>query len=165
MELLKLLSANEIVAQVISFLILLFLLRIFAWKKFLKVLDDRRERIAAELRRIDDAKREVLSLRTDYEQRLGAIEQTAKAKIDEALEAGKRYAGQMRVKADEDRKRTVEDAKEAIKTEVANAREELKEEIVNLSIDIAGKVLEEKLTSRDDKRLAEEFLKELGPSR
>ena len=35
------LSTNELVAQVISFLILLFLLRIFAWKKMLGFLDQR----------------------------------------------------------------------------------------------------------------------------
>ncbi len=49
MELLKLLSTNEIVAQVLSFLILLFLLRKFAWKKILKILDERKEKIALEL--------------------------------------------------------------------------------------------------------------------
>jgi len=50
MELLKLLSANEIVAQIISFLLVFTLLRIFVWKHFLKILDDRRDRIASELK-------------------------------------------------------------------------------------------------------------------
>ena len=56
MGLLKLLNANEIAAQIITFLILLFLMKRFAWKPFLKVLDDRRERIASEFKKIDEAK-------------------------------------------------------------------------------------------------------------
>jgi F0F1-type ATP synthase membrane subunit b/b' len=56
MELLKLLSGSEIVAQIISFLVLLFILRIFLWDKVLKVLDNRRERIASEFKQIEDTK-------------------------------------------------------------------------------------------------------------
>ena len=55
-ELLKLLSGSEIVAQIISFLLLFFLLRAFAWKRFLAVLDARRA-LGSEpekLRRIND---------------------------------------------------------------------------------------------------------------
>ena len=55
MGLLKLLNANEIAAQIITFLILLFLMKRFAWKPFFKVLDDRRERIASEFKKIDEA--------------------------------------------------------------------------------------------------------------
>ena len=46
MDLLKQFSTNEIFAQIVGFLLLLFLLRAFAWKKLLRLLDDRRERIS-----------------------------------------------------------------------------------------------------------------------
>ena len=70
MGLLELISANEVVAQVISFLILLFLLRVLAWKKILKLLDDRKEKIAGEFKKIEDTKAEVAGLRADYETKL-----------------------------------------------------------------------------------------------
>ena len=75
MEILKLLSANEIVAQILSFLLLLAILRIFAWKRLLKLLDDRRESIALEFRKIEDAQ--------------SAATRLANARAE--LEAAKRY--------------------------------------------------------------------------
>ena len=54
MDLLKLLTAKEIVAQIISFLLLMALLRVFAWKKLLNLLDERRARIASEFKKIED---------------------------------------------------------------------------------------------------------------
>ena len=42
---------------------------------------------------------------------------------------------------------------------VEEAKEELKDQIVEVSIDVAGKILEEKLSGNDERRLAEEFVK------
>ena len=47
MELLKLLSTSEIVAQILGFLLLFFLLRAFAWKRLLALLDERKARISS----------------------------------------------------------------------------------------------------------------------
>ena len=71
MELLKLLDTSQIVAQVISFLILFFILRILVWKRFLKALDDRRDHIAAEFKAIED---KVLALKADLEARKNSNE-------------------------------------------------------------------------------------------
>ena len=74
MELLRLLTANEIVAQIISFLLLMAILRVFAWKKLLKLLDDRRERIASEFKKIEDTQAAVERMRVDYDKNLAGIE-------------------------------------------------------------------------------------------
>ena len=70
MELLKLLSASELVAQIVSFLILFFLLRALMWKRILGVLDERKNRIATELQNIDDTKGTVEKLKADFETKL-----------------------------------------------------------------------------------------------
>ena len=161
MELLKLLSANEIVAQVITFLLLLFLMKRFAWKPFLKTLDNRKERIASEFKRIEAAKAEVSGLRADYESRLSAIEAEAKAKIHEAVEEGRKAAEDIRRLAREDGERIFAKAQESIKAEVAKAEEALKDKIVNLTIDVASKEVQERLTEEDDRAIVETFIKEM----
>ena len=84
MELLKLLDGSQIVAQIISFLVLFFILRSLVWKRFLKVLDDRKERLATEFKGIEDAKSEAAKLKAYYEEHLDHIDQLAKAKLEEA---------------------------------------------------------------------------------
>ena len=161
MEILKLLSANELVAQIITFLILLFMMKRFVWKPFLKVLDDRRARIASEFKKIDDTKAEANKVRADYEARLAAIEAEARAKIQAAVDEAKKLSEEIRQSAREESEKIFAKAQESIRAEVAKAEDALKDRIVNLTIDIAAKVIQERLTVEDDKAIVETFIREM----
>lgn len=161
MELLKLLSASEIFAQIISFLILFFLMRIFVWKKVLKLLDDRKERIAHEFKTIEDTKLELSKLKSDYSDKISTIENTAKIKIQEAVEEGKKITEEIRKKAHEESQDIIEDARANIKYELAKAKEELKNQIIDLTIRATEDVVEEKLTEDSDRKLIGDFLENI----
>ncbi|MDD5085671.1 MAG: F0F1 ATP synthase subunit B [Candidatus Omnitrophica bacterium] len=158
MELLKLLSANEIIAQILSFLLLLFILRAFAWKKILKLLDDRKARIESEFKRIEDAKKAVEVLKEEYESKLHAIGEEAKSKIAEAIASGEKLTEEIRRKAYDDAQDIVERARDGLKHELAIAREGLKEQIIDLTIKAAEEVIREKLTEEGDRKLVADFL-------
>ena len=159
MGLLKLLSANEIVAQVISFLVLLILLRIFLWKRFLTILESRKERIASEFKNIEDMKSNLAKQAAGYEDKLRAIEETAKARIEDAIVEGNRIAAQIKENAGRESQKMITNARDMIETEIGRAREELRDEIVDIAISAAGKVIEEKLTESENRKLVEDFLK------
>ncbi|MFA5143075.1 MAG: F0F1 ATP synthase subunit B [Candidatus Omnitrophota bacterium] len=161
MELLKLLSTNEIVAQVVTFLILLFLMKRFAWRPFLKVLDDRKERIAAEFKAIDAARDEASRLRADYEKAMAGVEEEARKRIEEAVEEARCAAEAIRQDARDEGEKILAKTQETIKQEVAKAEEELKDTIANLTVDIAAKVVQERLTAEDDKKIVETFIREM----
>jgi F-type H+-transporting ATPase subunit b len=161
MELLKLLSTNEIVAQALAFLILLAIMRSLFWKKFLAAIDSRRARIGSELKAIEEARAEVEVMKAGYEERLTKIEEEAEAKFGEAAAKGKKLAEEVRLKAEHDGERILQNARENIRGEVMKAREELKDSIVDLAINAAEKVIEEKLTEAGDRRIVEEFLKKV----
>lgn len=161
MELLRSLSANEIVAQVVSFLLLLTLLRIFAWKKLLKMLDDRRERIASEFRRIEDAQSAVEKLKADYDKRFAGIEAEARAKIQEAVAEGKKVSQEIREGARQEARTILDKAQENIEIEVSKAKQELKQKVVELTLGTTEKLLKEKITDEKDRKLASDFLDEL----
>jgi len=161
MDLLKLLSTSEIIAQVISFLSLLIILRIFAWKPLLKLLDARKERISAEFKRIEETQAEVEKLRLDYNGRINAIEATANLKIREAVQVGEEIAEEIKKKANEEAQRIVNSAKEDIKYAVSRAKEEVKEQIVDLTISAAEDIIQEKLTTEQDRKLVYDFLKRI----
>jgi F-type H+-transporting ATPase subunit b len=158
MELLKLLSTNEIVAQVLGFLILVLLLRMFAWKKLLKLLDERKESIAREFSQIEDAKKEMAKAKTEYEEKLLKIEELARIKIQEAVQQGKEITDEVRIQAQQQAREVINNARENIKYELAKAKEELKEQIVDLTIQATKNIIEEKLTSQQDEGIIREFL-------
>ncbi len=161
MELLKMLSANEIIAQILSFFLLLFLLRHFAWKKILGLLDRRREKISSELGEIENTKLEIARLKADYESKIASIHQQAQAKIDEAIEEGKKINAQMRKKAHEDAQDIIADARNQVKYEVSKAQEQLKDKIVDIALGAARTVIQEKLTEDGDRKIVEDFIKEI----
>ena len=161
MELLKLIGTNEIVAQIISFLLLLTLLRIFAWKKLLKLLDDRRARIASEFKRIEDAQAAVERMKSDYDKKLADIEAESRAKIKEAIAEGKKDSQEIRENARQEARTILDKAQENIENEVAKAKHELKQKIIELTLGTTEKLLKEKLTDDRDRKLASDFLDEL----
>ena len=154
----KLLSGNEIIAQIISFLILLLLLRIFVWKKILGLIDARRERIASDFKRIDEARTEVDKLKVDYEAKLAQIETLMDKKIEEAREEGKSITEEMRKTAHLEAQRITESARADIKYELAKAKEDLKNKVIDLTISATERIIQEKLNEEDEKRLAKDFI-------
>lgn len=161
MDLLKQLSTNEIFAQIIGFLLLLFLLRAFAWKKLLKLLDDRREKIASEFKKIEDTQAEIAKLRSEYDKKLSDIDETSKAKIQEAMARAKQLAEEVRESSQHEARKILEKAQENIDIELARAKEELKNKVVDLTINTAEKIIKEKLTEEKDRRLVSEFIEEI----
>lgn len=158
MELLKLLSRNEIVAQILTFFLVLWLLRAFMWKRLLRLLDERKERIAAELKAIEDAKRDVAGIKAAYDGRVAQIEEEAGKRIHEAVAEGAKITEAMRKRAQEEAQDIIESAKAAMKEDLAEAKVELREEIVNITIMAAENVIEEKLTADGDRKIVENFL-------
>jgi F-type H+-transporting ATPase subunit b len=160
-ELLKLLSTSQILAQIAGFLILLAIMRIFVWKKFLKLLDDRRDRIASELAHLEAAKKAVESLKAGYEAKVASMDAVAQAKVEEAVAEGERIAKEIIQRARFEAEKAGVDAREMINGELKKAREDLRKDIVDLTIAVAEKVIAEKITDDDDRKLVEDFLKKV----
>jgi F-type H+-transporting ATPase subunit b len=160
-ELLKMLSGSEILAQILSFFLLLFLLRVFAWKKILGLLDQRKERISSQLGQIENTKLEIARLKADYEQKISNISNEAQAKINQAVEQAKAVSAQMRKKAHEEAQDIITDARKQVKHEVSKVQEQLKERIVDIALGAARTVIQEKLTEDGDRKIVEDFIREV----
>ena len=165
MELLKLLNINEIIVQIVCFLLVFFILRIFAWKRILGILDERRERIAGEFKSIEDIRLQTERLKTAYVQKLNAAEQEAQAKINEAVAEAERIACRIRSGAQEDARKLLATAQAQIKVELAGAKEELKESVVELAMEAAERIIREKINARDGEKVVSDFLLELEKMR
>ena len=165
MEFIKLLSTNEIVAQIVNFLLLLFLLRIFFWKRILKILDERKSRIASELRSIEESRQEVEKLRLEYQKHIDLIDEESKARIEEALEKGRMLVDGMKKEAHDEAQKMVEAAKQDIRYRIAKAKEEVKEQLIDLTIKATQNLISEKLTPDGDKRIVEDFLKGINKTK
>jgi F-type H+-transporting ATPase subunit b len=139
----------------------LFILRKFVWGKLLAFLDERKAKIAAEFKQIEDLKAQLADLRKDYDSKLEGIEQAARVRINEAVNEGNRLAVQIRQQAGDDARKLMDNANQNIRMEMAKVKEELKSSVVSLAMEAAEKVAGQKLGSLADKEMVEDFIREI----
>ena len=152
---------QQILSQAVSFLLLLWLLRRFAWGPLLGVLDLRRNRIEEEFRQIAQTKSELARLQEDYGRRLAAIEEEARTKIQQAILDGKRVGAEIQEQAREQAAAILAKSKDAVEMELAKARVTLRDQVARMTIEAVERVLRGTLDAKTDRRLVDQILEEL----
>jgi F-type H+-transporting ATPase subunit b len=152
---------SEIIVQISGFLIVFFILRKFAWRSVLGMVDARRQKIRSELDGIESGKKSLEALEKEYRARLENIEQEARVKIQEASNIGVALARDIQEKARTDAQKLLERAKAEIDQDLAKARLSMRDEVVELSSLMTEKVLKQKLGAEDHRRLVEQFIQEI----
>ena len=152
------LDFQQIITQAAGFLLLLVLLKLFFWRPMLSLLDERKERIASQLKDIEDAKSDVSGLKADYEKRLNVIEETARLKVNEAILEGQRITQEIKDQAHQEAQRIIKDAREYINEEFSKAKEDLKNRTAALAVEAASRIIEAQITEKDSRRIVQDFL-------
>lgn len=148
--------------QTINFIILAIVLYKFLFKPLGSFMEKRAEGIRHSLEEAKQARDEVVRARSEYEESLRAARQEAAAlrqRMDrEITEERERLIQQSR----EEAHRMISQARAEIQQEVRRAKAELRDETVTLSLTAAERLLRRNLTEEDHRRLAEQYIEELG---
>lgn len=150
-----------LLAQAVNFLVLLWVLRRFAYRPMLEFLEKRTRRIEAGLR---DAKRAEEKLRNIEEQEkdvLKKAKQEASDIVRRARETARETSEKLLTESRAEATRMLEDARAKLEGEAARMKEEVKSEIADLVLLATEKVLNEKLTAEKDAELVQKMVKEL----
>lgn len=139
--------------MVISFSLLLYILKKYAWKPILKVLKERDESIEKALTAAEQARKEMSQLQTRNEDLLKEAILEREKIVKEAREMRESILREAKSQAVVEANKVMENAKAAIEHEKLGAISEIRNIIATYSIDIAEKIVKEKLT--DDKRQKE----------
>ncbi len=142
----------------LSFGIVLFILKKFAWKPIMQSLKDREATIDDALNQANKAREEMKQLHFDNEKLLKEAKEERNAILKDARKVRDSVIEESKLKANEEANRIVESAKESIQNEKMAAITDLKNQIASLSIDIAEKILKQEL-SEDKKQ--EDYIKKL----
>lgn len=152
---------REIGTQIVGFLIAVWILRRFAWKPILGLLDERRHKIRDSYRDIDEKREEALAEKARYEEKLRDIDVEARARIQEAIREGNEAATRIRDQAQEERRKRLERAEEEVASAVQSAREDMRQRTVDLALKAAEKVLREELDEERHRRLVTEYVEQV----
>jgi F-type H+-transporting ATPase subunit b len=150
------------IAQVISFCVVAFLLRKFAYRPILAMLDKRRERVEESMANADKIKAELTKTEAARLEVLSQANAQANKMIEEARAAAARVQEQETQKAVAAAEQIITKAREAAAADHARMLAELRQEVGRLVVDTTGKVTGKVLTPEDQRRLAEETSRQLA---
>ena len=147
--------------QTLLFVLLLLLLKKYAWKPMLAAVNDREEGIKNALDSAEKAKLEMQNLQADNQKLLKEARSEREAMLKEAREIKNKMIEDAKDQAKEEAGKLVAQAQASIETEKKAAIAELKSQVANLSIEIAEKVVREELSNKDKQiKLVESMLGE-----
>lgn len=157
-----LIDIRQVATQILGFLILLWGMRKFAWGPVMGMLEARRNKIAGDFAAAERAMAEANETRARYEAEMRGIEAKARQRLQESVAEGEKVAGEIRTQAQAEAAHRLERAQDDIMREREKAKELLKEQVIHLSLRTAEKILRSKLDDPAQRKLASEFIDEVG---
>src|SRR5437667_1527060 len=149
-------------SQVISFCIVAFLLRRFAYKPNLAVLEDRRRKVEEGQLNAEKIRKELAEAEKRYQEIVAKANADAQRMIDEARESSAHVAERKQQEAIAAAEQILAKAKEAAALEHERQMQTLKRELGRLVVDTTAKVTGKVLTPEDQKRLQEEAARQVA---
>jgi len=150
-------------SNVVSFLLVCWLLQRFAYKPILAVLEKRRSQIAQSLDNVEKIKEQLATAEQKHTEILTRANAEAQKMIDEARSSAEALRSARQQQAVADAEIIIQQAREAVTHERDQMFTELRHEVARLVVETTGKVAGKVLTDADQRRLNEEAAKEVFP--
>lgn len=160
-----LIDPKQVLTQILGFLILLWVMKKYAWGPILASLEARRQKIAGDFEAARRAKSDADATKLQLENELKGIEARARQRLQEAVAEGQKVAGEIRAQAQTEAAARMARAEDDIAREREKAKEMLKEQVISLSMKTAEKILRQRLDDPAQRKLVGEFVEEVGAIR
>ncbi|MFQ5597968.1 MAG: F0F1 ATP synthase subunit B [Nitrospiria bacterium] len=143
---------------VVSFALLLGLLKKFAYKPVLELMEGREKAIQATINESEQKRQAAEDLLLQYQQQLNEGREEVQKMIEEGRTAGENLKTEILEKTSEEAKGLIKKAHEEIEREKKKALMELQERVADISVGVATKIITQTLEPKDHEKLIEEAL-------
>ena len=148
--------------QLITFVLAFLVLKRYAFKPILKVLNERRETIESGVKLGEQMQKEKAEFEAKIEELMAKARQDADGIIALSQENGREAIREAEEKARAKAQGVIAAAEARIEQDTARARQELEKELATLVADATEAIIEEKLDAKKDAQLIERSLKEVS---
>jgi len=153
-------SIPTLVTQVITFIILLLILRFAAYKPIMRMLDERSRRVKESLEQAESVKTQAARAEEQLKKQLEQVAREGQERIARAMKAGEDVKQKAQVEAKQEAEALITRARAEIQRERDEAIGEVRREFADLTVLAAGKVIERTLDKEKHRELIEKVLKE-----
>ncbi len=154
------LNLPQLIAQVANFFVFLVILRLTLYKPVLKMLDERKQKIAEGLNAAELARAEAASAKANIQAQLDVARKDGQEIVAGAQSIAQRIQAEAREQANRDREAALERARAEIQLERDRAIAELRAEFADITVAAASKVIGQSLDKQAHQRIIDETLAE-----
>lgn len=155
-------SLGNIIIVTGSVLLLMFLIKTFAWENIVGIFEAREQKIAKDIDTAEAAAAEAEKLLVKREEQLSASRTEAAEIIDSAKESAKVQEAKILTEAKEEAGRLKEKANQDIAQNKAEALAAVKGEVADLTVLLAEKLMTKNLDQDAQSELIDSYLDQLG---
>jgi F-type H+-transporting ATPase subunit b len=152
----------QLLTTVVGFLLLVWIMRKFAWGPILDLLDQRREKIDNDYKAAERELGSAESLKADFETKLSEIKVIERERVQEAVKKGELLADgivtKARAEVDQSKAKSLAD----LEMEARKAQKQLRDDVVDLAIGAAEKLIGERLDDDKHRQLIQRYIDELA---
>jgi F-type H+-transporting ATPase subunit b len=146
---------------IVCFLVVLFVLKRYAFGPIQQMIDARRERIEQAINEADQAREEARHLLEEHRKLIAQAKSESEEILAEARKVGDAQRERVRAETEEDRQRRLEETRRQIEQATAQALGQIRDEVGKLSLLAAEKITRKSLDKADQQRLIDEALAEI----
>lgn len=149
------------ILTVCNFLLLVYLLKKFAWKGIIGALERRERQVADDKKQAQEARESAEQLKRELDEKLAQIADEAAKKMAEAVRMGETQRDQILAAAKEQSERLTEQAKAQIEAEKNQALAEVRGEIARTTVLAAEKVIRQHISEASAQEAVNRVLEEV----
>ncbi len=151
--------------MILSFGIVFFILKKFAWKPILKALDSRNDSIQEALDTAKKTRQEMAALKSEHQHLLEGARIERDVILKEAREAKDQIIAEAKQRAEVEGTRLIAIARDAIENQKMAAIIELQNQVAKMAIEMAEKIIRAELSTDERQRaLVNQLVKEINPN-
>lgn len=151
-----------LVAQIISFLLLVWLLSTKAWGPLMKMMEERRVLIETNLTNAKEERQQAEQIKREYQEEMRKARQEAQEVIAKAIKVGEASANEILAASHEESEKIKKSALVEIERERDRAIADVKKQVADLSVLVAEKIIRQKLDMQGQGQLIDQFIQEVG---
>lgn len=153
---------KTILVTIVGFLLLFLLLKKFLWLPLAAFLDSRKDDIQQTYDKVDETRRNMESLKADYEQRLANIEAEARAQTQAAVKEAQAMRETILAEARQQADKILTDTRQTLVFDREQMMAQLKAQVVDITLLATEKLLSQKVDDAEDRKLVADFIEQVA---
>ncbi len=147
-----------LILTIVNFLLLVFLLKKFAWNSIINALETRENQIKTDKEQAAAARAQAEDIKKELDAKLAQISEEASKKIQQAVSMGETQKNQLLAQAKEQAENLIAQAKVQIQAEKDKALADVKNQIVSTAMLAAAKVVQQQISQESAQAVVEKVL-------